>query len=168
MRRLDLAGETGVGAIHIRGEASMDAHARIYTETTCGAFPGTVNQSVPAVLLEGWRNGSPAYVHGARSNANIRTNYGIVNMGAQPRAFRVIVNSVGGKVEDASDAGDDLGQLRGARDRRLVARGGRGDAVRAGVEAGALFPQAEDIAIEYRRGEYRSTPRILLLSGGGI
>jgi hypothetical protein len=93
-------GATGVGAIHIRGGASMDAHARIYTETTCAGLAGTVNQSVPAVLLDGWRNGSPAYVHGARSNAHIRTNYGIVNLDAQPRVFRVIVNSVGGKVEE--------------------------------------------------------------------
>ena len=93
-------GATGVGAIHIRGEGSMDAHARIYTGTTCGGLTGTVSQSVPAALLEGWRSGSPAYVHGARSNANIRSNYGIVNLEGQPRAFRVIVNSIGGKVEE--------------------------------------------------------------------
>ena len=47
---------SGIGAILIRGEGPMDAHARIYTETTCGNLTGTVNQSVPAVLLDGWRN----------------------------------------------------------------------------------------------------------------
>lgn len=93
-------GATGVGAIHIRGTGPMDAHARIYAETTCSGLAGTVNQSVPAVLLDGWRNGSPAYVHGARSNPDIRSNYGIVNLEGQPRSFRVIVNSVGGKVEE--------------------------------------------------------------------
>lgn len=91
---------TGIGAILIRGEGPMDAHARIYTETTCGNLTGTVNQSVPPVLLDGWRNGSPAYVHGGRSNPSIRTNYGIVNLESEPRTFRVIVNSVGGKLEE--------------------------------------------------------------------
>lgn len=93
-------GTTGVGAIHIRGTGPMDAHARIYTEINCSGLPGTVSQSVPAVLLVGWRNASPAYVHGARSNPNIRSNYGIVNLEGQARSFRVIVNSVGGKIEE--------------------------------------------------------------------
>ena len=102
-------GTSGVGAIHIQAidaqgqpttSAALDANARIWTETTCADLRGTVSQSVPAILLEGWRNGSPAYVHGVRHNAQFRTNYGIVNLGPQALTFRVLVNSQGGRQEE--------------------------------------------------------------------
>jgi hypothetical protein len=97
---------SGLGAILIRsanadpGAAALDAHARVYTETNNGGRGGTINQTVPAVLLSGWRNGSPAYVHGTRQNPILRTNYGLVNLESTPRSFRVLVNSIGGRAEE--------------------------------------------------------------------
>ena len=102
-------GTSGLGAILIEGvdaqgnampAAALDANARIWTETTCANLRGTVSQSVPAVLLEGWRNDSPAYIHGVRHNTQFRTNYGIVNFGPHEQAFRVLVNSQGGREEE--------------------------------------------------------------------
>ncbi|HEU4520478.1 MAG TPA: hypothetical protein VFT12_00650 [Thermoanaerobaculia bacterium] len=93
----------GLGAILVRAlnaGAAIDAHARIWTNTTCPGLTGTMSMGVPAVLFDGWRSSSPAYVHGVRYNENIRANYGIVNLDPVPRQFRVIVNSAGGKVEE--------------------------------------------------------------------
>jgi len=100
---------TGVGAIRIRSVdamgandtgATIDAFARIWTETTCAGSAGTVSQSVPAVVLSDWRSGSGAYVHGARSDAQFRTNYGIVNLSDAPLTFRVLANTMTGRVEE--------------------------------------------------------------------
>ena len=105
----NVLGTSGLGAILIQAldgqnnpttAGALDANARIWTETTCGSLTGTVSQSVPAVLLEGWRNASPAYVHGVRHNPQFRTNYGIVNLDSQDRTFRVLVRSLGGLVEE--------------------------------------------------------------------
>jgi hypothetical protein len=94
----------GVGAILIDAfdpttpvPAAIDAHARIWTESICSGVPGTVSQSVPALRLDGWRNTSPAYIHGVRQNPGFRTNYGIVNLHSQPLDFEVIVNSAAGR-----------------------------------------------------------------------
>lgn len=93
----------GLGAILVRavdGSAAIDANARIWTKPR-NVDRGVVSQIIPAVVLDSWRNDSPAYIHGLRYNAGlIRASYGIVNLGATPRTFRVIVNSRGGKVEE--------------------------------------------------------------------
>lgn len=99
----ELFGTTGIGAVYIRAldpAAAIDAHARIWTDSPCVDWPGSLSQSVPAVLFSGWRNDSPAYVHGVRSGNAFRANYGIVNISNQPREFRVYVNSFRGRVEE--------------------------------------------------------------------
>ena len=79
--------------------AALDAHARIWTDSRCAESPGSLSQSIPAVLFTGWRNASPAYVHGVRADQSFRTNYGIVNLAPEPRQFRVYVNGFRGRVE---------------------------------------------------------------------
>ena len=100
-------GTEGIGAILISASnptspvaPAIDAQARIWTETISAGFAGTVSHNVPAIRLEGWRNGSPAYVHGVRQSPGFRTNYGIVNLDSQPRSFRVMANSPGGRFEE--------------------------------------------------------------------
>lgn len=92
----------GVGAIRVQSSAAgaIDAHARIWTESTCGSIQGTVSQSVPAIALETWREMSPAYIHGVRQSAGFRTNYGIVNLSSNARDFRVLINSHSGRREE--------------------------------------------------------------------
>ena len=100
-------GAEGVGAIRISASnptsptpPSIDAQARVWTQTVSSSLSGTVSHTVPAIRLEGWRDGSPAYVHGVRQNPAFRTNYGIVNLDSVPRQFRVMVNSAGGRFEE--------------------------------------------------------------------
>lgn len=99
----------GVGAIVVRAiEANgspdpsgrIDGYARIWTTTQCEPLSGTVSQTLVPLLLEGWRSGSPAYIHGVRQTGFFRTNYGIVNLDRdEARTFLVIINSPLGKVE---------------------------------------------------------------------
>ncbi|MGH9457701.1 MAG: hypothetical protein ACRD2J_08695 [Thermoanaerobaculia bacterium] len=102
-------GTMGVGAIRIRAidatgnadmNAQIDAHARVWTRTTCTDLAGTVSQSVPAVRLGEWRQCSGAYMHGARQNGQFRSNYGIVNPSPFADSFRVIVSSETGRFEE--------------------------------------------------------------------
>lgn len=81
-------------------EGRIDGFARIWNRMACAEAPGSVSQSLPAVSLEGWRDESPAYVHGVRQTSQYRTNVGIVNLDStSSQRFRVIVNSALGKVE---------------------------------------------------------------------
>ena len=97
-------GETGLGALLIRatdGNAALDAHARIWHTRRFGIRSVEMSQAVPAVQLSGWRNGSPAYVHGAHAIwPRYRVNYGIVNLDSRPRQFRVILRSYLGPNEE--------------------------------------------------------------------
>jgi len=98
---------SGIGAIRVRGVdesgapddgSVIDAHARIWTETTCADLTGTVSQSVPSIVMDaGWRGGSGAYAHGVHEGPQYRTNYGIVNPTDAPIQFVVYVNSEAGR-----------------------------------------------------------------------
>ncbi|HVR42245.1 MAG TPA: hypothetical protein VMS56_02270 [Thermoanaerobaculia bacterium] len=78
----------------------IDGYARIWTAVSCEGIPGTVSQSLAPMLLGGWRDESPAYVHGVRHTSEFRTNWGVVNLDrTEARRFQVIVNSGTGKVE---------------------------------------------------------------------
>ena len=78
--------------------ALIDAHARIWTQQR--ETRGTLTQSVPGVLLEGWKEDTPAYVHGVRNDSLFRGNYGIVNLSPEPRQFLVIANGNHGKGQE--------------------------------------------------------------------
>lgn len=81
-------------------DGKIEGFARIWNGLSCEGVPGTVSQSLPAVSLEGWRDESPAYVHGVRQTSQYRTNVGVVNLDTEDRQrFRVIVNSGLGKLE---------------------------------------------------------------------
>lgn len=105
----DHLGATGLGALVVTalnddgtfdGQASLDGNARIWTPQTRGAG-GDISSFVGAMDLHGWRNDSPAYIHGTRRTTQFRTSYGIVNLDlASSRRFRVIVNSGLGRYEE--------------------------------------------------------------------
>jgi hypothetical protein len=58
------------------------------------------------MTLHGWRNDSPAYIHGTRRTSQSRTNYGIVNLDLeQARRFRVVVNAGLGRFEETIELG---------------------------------------------------------------
>lgn len=85
-------------------EAVLDGNARIWTPNASGF--GEISAQVPALTLHGWRNDSPAYVHGTRLTSQFRTSYGIVNLDlSRARTFRVIVNSGLGKYEETVEVG---------------------------------------------------------------
>jgi hypothetical protein len=104
-------GTTGLGALRITAvradgspdpEAILDGSARIWTPADRG---GQISSFVAGMNLGGWRDGSPAYVHGTRRTSQFRTNYGIVNLSSAPRSFRVIVNSGLGRYEETVTVG---------------------------------------------------------------
>lgn len=109
----DHLGATGLGALVVTainddgtfdGDASLDGNARIWTPQTRGA--GEISSFVGAMTLGGWRNDSPAYVHGTRRTSQFRTSYGIVNLDlGTARRFRVIVNSGLGRTEEIVEVG---------------------------------------------------------------
>lgn len=91
-----------VTAIHadgtVDGTARLDAHARIRATPASGSA-GTLSLGVPPMLLGGWRNGSPAYIHGVRSNG-YRINVGVVNFDrAVTSRFRVLVRGALGSAD---------------------------------------------------------------------
>ena len=86
------------GALDPSGQ--IEGFARIWNYMECIDLVGTVSQAVSALSMDGWRNGSPAYVHGVRQTSQYRTNVGIVNLDrSATRRFRLIVNSGLGKIE---------------------------------------------------------------------
>ena len=92
----------GVGAILVTAindngsddtSARLDGHARIRATTSASSI-GTHSLGVPPMKLEGWRNDSPAYVHGVRAGDRYRVNVGIVNFDRTRNAqFAVLVRS---------------------------------------------------------------------------
>lgn len=98
---------SGVGAVLVTAVnadgsfdsgARLDAHARIRA-TPAGGAAGTLSLGIPPMTLDGWRNGSPAYIHGVRSNG-YRINVGVVNFDrAAASRFRLLVRSALGSVE---------------------------------------------------------------------
>lgn len=106
-------GATGLGAIVVTavlptGAADpagiIDGYARIWTPNRQGT--GEISSSIGAMTLHGWRNDSPAYVHGTRRTSQFRTSYGIVNLDLErTRSFRVIVNSGLGRYEETVELG---------------------------------------------------------------
>lgn len=101
-------GASGLGALVVTAiqpsgdadtSAMIDGNARIWTPQRNGI--GELSSYVGGQLLHGWRNNSPAYIHGTRRTSQFRTNYGIVNLDLRnARSFRVIVNSGLGRYEE--------------------------------------------------------------------
>lgn len=96
----DTLEQTGLGAFIARAvnddgstnqNGRIDVYARIWTPTPTGV--GTYSQGVYGTTLTGPGTDDlqpiPAWVYGLRQDAGFRTNYGIVNLSAEPRTFTV-------------------------------------------------------------------------------
>ncbi|HEY0140307.1 MAG TPA: hypothetical protein VGF48_05380 [Thermoanaerobaculia bacterium] len=103
----DRLGQTGLGAfiaraVHDDGSTNhdgrIDLFARIWTPARAGV--GTYSQGIYGTTLTGPGTDDlqpiPAWIYGLRQDASFRTNYGIVNLAAEPRNFSIEVTGDGG------------------------------------------------------------------------